>query len=171
MFCVCVIAMALQRLQKENELEQPFLCWVCQPLCRQEQSGGERQATQVDLAHRHFDISCPARARTGCLPLSHQSFLKQVPYLQLILSTAEPEFVVCTFPPHIQQVSSSLHDLLRKTLQGTCLVLLVSVVSLHSVLWTVPWSAAVLCVTWPVLIHAELCLAGKEMHGLSCSGK
>lgn len=87
--CVCVIAMALQRLQEENELEQPLLCWARQPLCRQEQSGGERQATQVDLAHRHFDISCLARARTGCLPLSHQSSLNQVPYLQLILSTAE----------------------------------------------------------------------------------
>lgn len=111
----------------------------------------------------------------GCLPLSHQGFLNQVPYLQLILSTAEPGFAVGTFSPHIQQVSSSLHHLLRKTLQGTCLALLLCVVPIQSVLWTVPWSAAVLCVTWPVTIHAELCLAGKEsseeIHGLPYSGK
>lgn len=31
-------------------------------------TGGERQAAQVDLAHRHFDISCLARARIRCLP-------------------------------------------------------------------------------------------------------
>lgn len=103
---VFVIAMALQRLQEENELEQPSLCWASQPLCRQEQLGGEGQATQVDFAYSHLDISCLARARTGCLPLSHQGFLNQVPYLQLVLSTAEPGFVVCAFPPHIQQVSS-----------------------------------------------------------------
>lgn len=103
---VFVIAMALQRLQEENELEQPSLCWASQPLCRQEQLGGEEQATQVDFAHSHLDISCLARARTGCLPLRHQGFLNQVPYLQLVLSTAEPGFVVCAFPPHIQQVSS-----------------------------------------------------------------
>lgn len=134
-------------------------------------SAGRSSQEGRDLAHRHFDTSCLARARVGC----HQGFLNQVPYLLLILSTAEPGFVVYTFPLHIQQVSCSPHDLLRKTLQGTCVALLGCVVSLHTVLWSVPWSAAVLCVTRPVLIHAELCLAGKEhseeMHGLSCSGK
>lgn len=167
-------AMALQRLQEEKELEQPLLCWACQPLCRQEQSEGERQAAaQADLAYRHFDISCLARATIGCLPLSHQGFLNQVPYLQLILSTAEPGFVVCTFPPHIQQVSSSLYDLLRKTLQGTCLALLLWF--LYPVCCGLSPGVQLFCVTWPVIIHAELCLAGKEgsgeMHGLSCSGK
>lgn len=127
-------AMALQRLQ-EKELEQPLSVGPASPSAAGR--GGERQSTQVDPAHRHFDISCladPIRARIRCLPLSHQGLLNQVPYLQLILSTAEPGFVVCTFSPHIQQVSSSLHDLLRKTLQGICLALLVCVVSLHSVL-------------------------------------
>lgn len=126
--------MALQRLQEEKELEQPLLCWACQPLCSRNRRG--EKATQGDFAHRHFDISCladPVRARIRCLPLSQQGLLNQVPYLQSILSTAEPGFV-CTFSPHIQQVSSSLHDLLRKTLQGICLALLVCVVSLHSVL-------------------------------------
>lgn len=90
-----VTAMALQRLQEEKELAQPLMCWACQPLCRQEQSGGDRQAAQVDLAHRYFDISCLARTRIGC----HQGFLNQVPYLLLILSIAEPGFVVCHISP------------------------------------------------------------------------
>lgn len=65
--------------------------------------------------------------------------------------------VLCTLTPHIQQVSSSLRDLLRKTLQGTWLALLMSG-SLHNVLlqaavpWTVTWSSTVRCVMWPVTL-------------------
>lgn len=63
-----------------------------------------------------------------------QGFLNHVHYLQLVLSTAEPGFVLCTLSPHIQQVSSSLHGLLRKTLQGTWLALLLCLVPLYNVL-------------------------------------
>lgn len=54
-----------------------------------------------------------------CLIASKVS-LNQVHYWQLVLSTAEPGLGLCKLPPHIQQVFSSLHDLLRKTLQGAC---------------------------------------------------
>lgn len=62
-------------------------------------------------------------ARIECLPCSLQGFLNEVHHLQLVSRTAEPGFVLCTLPS--QQVSSSLHDLLRKMLQGTWLALLV----------------------------------------------
>lgn len=158
-------AMALQRLQEEKELEQPL---PCQPLCSRSRRRG-KQLQQTLHTGTLTSAALPGLGSDACL--SHQGLLNQDHCLQLILSTAEPGFVVCTFPPHVQQVSSSLRDLLRKTLQGTSLTLVVCVVSLEC---AVPWSTAVLCVTWPVLICAELCLAEKasseEMHGLSCSG-
>lgn len=58
--------MALQRLQEEKELSSPCSVGPASPSAAG--TGGERQATPADLAHRHFDISCLARARIRCLP-------------------------------------------------------------------------------------------------------
>lgn len=111
-------------------------------------------------------------ARIGCLPLSHQGFLSQIPYLQLILSAADRGFVVCTFPPHN---SAGLHSMTcwgKHSKEPVWLCLYV-------------WFLYTVCcrlspgVQLFYMLHgllcAELCLAGKEsseeMHGLSYSGK
>lgn len=133
-------------------------------------AGGERQAAPADLAHRHFDICCLARARIRCLP--------QPPRFaepgSLFATNFEHSWAwVCCmyispshsagllFPPWLVERNTP-----RNLCGSGCMCGFSRVCC--------PWSTAVLCVTWPVLTRAELCLAEKgsseEMHGLSCSG-